>query len=74
MSRLIDADMVVSLLEVIRRPYNAPILNGIIKAINDQPTAYDVDKIVEELEMETCVNLEDVYKEAIDIVKRGGVE
>lgn len=65
--------------------------NGIIKAViglvESQPTAYDISKVVAELEEEakdTCMEVECSryraccycrgVKSSIDIVKRGGVE
>lgn len=76
MSRLIEADKLIELLEAARAPYTAPILNGVIKVINAMPTAYDVDKVVDELDEAKfyydgyVIN----HIEAIDIVKRGGIE
>lgn len=81
--RLIDADKVIEIISEMQKAYpitdQRPHARGIRMALFDcknlvenQPTAYDVDKVVEEIEMESCVNLEDVYKEVIDIVKRGG--
>lgn len=54
-----------------------------IDCINRQPTAFDVDKVVEQLEMliedKTSESGDDWYtaeclNEAVDIVKGGGVE
>ena len=62
-------------------------LTDLIELIDEQPTAYDVEKVVAELEEETdcpncsmhCVDahmcgFDEMRKQAIDIVKRGGVE
>lgn len=51
----------------------------ILDVINEQPTAYDVDKVVEELRKESYQEFCDSprivdLKDVIDIVKRGGVE
>ena len=56
----------------------------ILKIIDNQPTAYDVNKVVEELDKASChyeceeQGREDVYmvdlEKAIDIVKGGGVD
>ena len=47
-----------------------------IQDVNTTPTAYDIDKVVEELEIERFrSNYEQeqfVYDKAIEIVKRGG--
>lgn len=62
-----------------------PIIDGIadrkiIDIIKNQPTAYDIDKVVEELEQmkEKCLKYGDIvgcsdFKKAIEIVKQGGV-
>ena len=74
--RLIDIDKLFKTLNKLEIPFYADINN----AINSQPTAYNVDKVVEQLEeksyyidIETdreVVNL----NEAIEIVKRGGLD
>lgn len=91
--RLIDAD---ALLQAMDKRYNEKkdivpnnLAEGFMqmeKLIKEQPTAYDVEKIVEQLEEWTFnadVNLgDDTVKNsdlissenAIDIVKRGGVD
>jgi hypothetical protein len=56
-------------------------ITGIKQAIDEQPTAYDVDKVVEEIQtyessefIRRCYDENLIYKDAaIDIVKRGGV-
>ena len=73
--RLIDVDKLFKTLNKLEIPFYADINN----AINSQPTAYNVDKVVEQLEeksyyidIETdreVVNL----NEAIEIIRGGGV-
>ena len=73
--RLIDIDKLFKTLNKLKIPFYADINN----AINSQPTAYNVDKVVEQLEeksyyidIETdreVVNL----NEAIEIVKAGEI-
>lgn len=94
MSRLINADEV----EKVLRDYaddvgcnrgEYELANGILKAVgklSDVPTAYDVDKVVEELDCNSrfiddinehnikCISCVIGQKTAIDIVKRGGIE
>lgn len=55
-------------------------LKAIANIINEQPTAYDMDKVVEELEEESKIALEinescmyAAFQRAIEIVKQGGV-
>lgn len=73
MSRLIDADKLIEVLSDIEDEYKAtlnencnddPFSNGILsalfqvfKTIKEQPTAYDVDKVVKELELFKNVEL-----------------
>ena len=58
------------------------VTNSIIDEVEEQPTAYDIDKVVEELEErkhEICLSDDDLeyyqngIDEAIEIVKHGGV-
>ena len=69
--RLIDADAI--------NPMRCPrSISEMRKWIDDQPTAYDIDKVVEQLEEEKrnpnlYVYAVDAYYKAIEIVK-GGAE
>ena len=84
--RLIDAD---KLLEELREYHPLSLSNGILSDIEYFPTAYDVDKVVDELmERYYSVDLDltetngseyedgrfDAYNDAIEIVKKGGVK
>ena len=84
--RLIDADALVKRLEK-SHEYHAKtsreevLLFRDIRIINEQPTAYDLDKVVEQLHdkyrvVRTDEDLEwnRAMDEAITIVKGGGVE
>lgn len=86
MSRLIDAD---KLLEELRECHPLSISYGILSDIEYFPTAYDTDRVIEQLENEAANNTEfftddyrdDYYRgayaaycEAIEIVKKGGKE
>ena len=95
MGRLIDADMLIEEIEKIAleveqqtqgRRNGKTLAQGILfgfgamrKTILEQPTAYDPDKIVEQLE-EACISLSDYpgytvdIEKAIEIVKGGGVD
>lgn len=82
--RLIDADNIYNIGDfvVLNEDGNAYIpLADLCKLIDIQPTAYDVDKVVEQLEeIKHCINLYDDEMEvwisaidaAIEIVKTGG--
>lgn len=86
MSRLIDADKLIEELkqEIDMQYMYSP--KGFINVVNSQPTAFDVDKVVEQLEEEKMwyethgVNM-DMKKgiigatcKAIKIVKAGGID
>lgn len=88
MARLIDADDLIEIAEDILSRQNhkqVTIPSWLEKAINNTPTAYNVEKVAAELEskksiiqivdIETnqLINLISLDK-AIDIVKRGGAE
>ena len=110
MSRLIDADLLIERIykntqighygEFMDGSEVAYTHNEIVKAIEEQPTAFDTENVFEQLENEkeryekdrawwsehswkdSCVYNEcdmngrksDCFQEAIDIVKKGGVE
>ncbi len=76
--RLIDADVLVKdLLEQIPLAENVPIFKDIIES---QPTAYDTDKVLEQMEDATAIGADCVGNAfecipkymAIEIVKAGG--
>lgn len=78
MSRLIDAD---KLKHAIHCAYSDDL--EILEKIDNQPTAFDVDEIVQQLEMliedKVSESGDDWYtaeclNEAVEIVKEGGVE
>ena len=80
MSRLIDAD---KLLEELREYHPLSLSHGILSDIEYFPTAYDVDKVVKQLEelKETICESYGLGSGAyvavcnsIEIVKRGGVK
>ena len=83
--RLIDVDKLFKTLNKLEIPFYADINN----AINSQPTAYNVDKVIEQLEKshfhtestfddDGCCNddSEEVVNlnEAIEIVRKGGMD
>lgn len=77
--RLIDADN----LNFEGQKYNKSQMKSILDFIDAQPTAYDIDKVVEQLKTDSSVKLygsgnSDNYlipvKRAIEIVKAGGID
>lgn len=66
MGRLIDADALIE---------EYPQASGLKLVIENAPTAYDVEKVVAALEKHTRIMMPVIpAKEAIDIVRKGGVE
>lgn len=79
MSRLIDADKIIDSLG------NSDMDFAIGAVIDEQPTAFDVDKVMEQLKRDKFIEseciLSDVHQgynaglnRAIEIVKGGGIE
>lgn len=80
--RLIDADNLIEAMKKIETEYEnemaCPSWWSALVAISEQPTAYDIDKVVEEIEKanQGCCNYCgcDLYSDdVIEIVKQGGV-
>lgn len=78
MGRLIDAEALKKdiLSQSILGETMGKVLDRYIHVVDSQPTAFDVDKVVEQLEedkrhtFDGCIN----KKKAIEIVKCGGVD
>ena len=83
MGRLIDADK----LKDERR--TLPMMNNwgemlISLLIDEQPTAYDIDRVIEQLEKVSFIDIDEEYAhdgqrmlflhDAIEIAKKGGIE
>lgn len=84
--RLIDADKLIG---VIKKDSGSALEEAILGIVEGQPTAYDVDKVVEQMEEKSdeyedtgssdpgfkryCNGVSAGYRFAIDIVKAGGV-
>ena len=81
--RLIDADALIKNLSYLYTKNHIPIdmrAKEILTTIMEQPTAYDVDKVIEELELHSFELGTDSLpvhyvrlNEAIEIVKQSGV-
>lgn len=78
--RLIDADALLKHFETIQEQENAIGLDfvAITDEIKEQPTAYDPDKVVEQLEeFQGELDLfgcSSILPDMIDVVARGGVD
>jgi len=86
--RLIDADTLMEAIEWNTYPIHYDFnsvsqgisIEGLRQVVNEQPTAYDAEKVVSKLqEIQSRYSKEDlairgVLEKAIEIVKRGGTE
>ena len=84
--RLIDADKLIEELKIKTVSKDAHIIsiaNAVVNLVNNQPTAFDTEKVVEQLESLSNAEADYYYarsndvidrEDAIDIVKKGGVE
>ena len=83
MSRLIDADKLKDERRTLPMMSNwGEILISLL--IDDQPTAYDIEYVIEQLEKVSFVDVDEEYADdgqrmlflhdAIEIVKKGGIE
>ena len=84
MSRLIDADELIKYIKIWEIGTSiSSDQKEFINCVNEQPTAFDVDEVVQQLEMliedKVSESGDDWYtaqclNEAVDIVKGGGVD
>ena len=76
--RLIDADALIELIESgFDLQFDKITEKALVRMIREQDTAFDVEKVVVELEKQITTYPSAVdwaYRKAIDIVKKGGVE
>lgn len=78
--RLIDADTLIKDLSYLYTKNHIPIdmkAKEVLTTVMQQPTAYDVDKVVEQLE-EYCEEMEQfkcsgMLSDMIEVVKAGGI-
>lgn len=92
MSRLIDADLLKESVAKWLKSYKpdetetiklACVLESVVEEIDEQPTAFDADKVVQQLEIlieDKCSESGDDWytaeclNEAVEIVKSGGIK
>ena len=81
--RLIDADALIKRFEVLRDEHETHSIsyNALYEVLVEQPTAYDVEKVVEQLEgqkrePDSLISLghNTATRCAIEIVKGGGID
>ncbi len=71
--RLIDADSLIVNMDKGIQGTAREYLKFYQMAVNDEPTAYDVDKVAFRLECES-INCHIMTDRAVEIVKSGGIE
>ena len=75
--RLIDADLLVDAINKSTMHYAEHLWKQVVcDVISNQPTAYNVDKVVEELEEQRShlpLKIWEIINKSIEIVKGGGV-
>ena len=77
--RLIEAEELINILEWNKKQEKDALvsINSLIKLIKERPTAYDVDKVVEELDAyitKLVGKNSALYQTIIGIVKAGGID
>ena len=73
--RLIDADAFKKQVAAmaIKENYSAEKANALMKLIDMQPTAFDKEKVIEELKEEGCIIDDEAGNRVVEIIKKGGV-
>lgn len=73
--RLIDADEVINVLKETGIIQDNELGHCVVAEINRMPTAYDVDKVLEQLEYSRVPNTGIAgYHKVVEIVKGGGID
>lgn len=85
--RLIDADLLTEEIESLRCTLTGlragkgvlaraadEYRKSILQIISDQPTAFDKEKVIEELKEEGCIIDDEAGNRAVEIVEKGGIE
>lgn len=50
------------------------VLDCVKHVVEDQPTAFDKEKVIEELKEEGCIVDDDAGNRAVEIIEKGGIE
>ena len=69
--RLIDADR---LMDRLRGNVMIDVTTELEKTIADQQTAFDKEKVIDELKEEGCIIDNEAGNRAVEIIKKGGIE
>ena len=75
--RLIDAETLYDIIQNCTGFYDNQDIDVVLDVIDSRPTAYDVENVIKEFEAKQifCDKFEDIsIFEALDIVKRGGID
>ena len=77
--RLIDADKLYDWVRTECNPYGKPTIdfesgNRMLDMIKRSSTAFDKEKVIEELKEEGCIIDDEAGNRAVEIVEKGGVK
>ena len=77
--RLIDADKLYDWVRTECNPYGKPTIdfesgNRMLDMIKRSSTAFDKEKVIEELKEEGCIIDDEAGNRAVEIVEKGGIE
>ena len=77
--RLIDADKLYDWVRSECNPYGKPTIdfesgNRMLDMIKRSSTAFDREKVIEELKEEGCIIDDEAGNRAVEIIEKGGIE
>ena len=70
---VIDISFIIPILKMNLRPEHEAVLK-IREIIMNMPTAFDKEKVIEELKEEGCIIDDEAGNRAVEIVEKGGIE
>lgn len=70
---VIDISFIIPILKMNLRPEHEAVLK-IREIIMNMPTAFDKEKVIEELKEEGCIVDDDAGNRAVEIIEKGGIE
>ena len=70
---VIDISFIIPILKMNLRPEHEAVLK-IREIIMNMPTAFDKEKVIEELKEEGCIVDDDAGNRAVEIIEKGGIK
>ena len=70
---VIDISFIIPILKMNLRPEHEAVLK-IREIIMNMPTAFDKEKVIDQLKEEGCIIDNDAGNRAIEIIEKGGIE